>query len=699
MKRNEQAWRSFLLTLDDDVFFNVIRNYLGPVQTPYNKHQLLERLIQYLQREEIRKSIIARVSGEDLELLSAIDLLETSEPQAIIAFFDGRGTPAELYAGLLNLMDRLLIYRDETSDIIRINPLLLEDLRNIGMGADLLFPSEEVDAVRMSLPWFNDMSAMGAISILLDEEGLARSDGKLRKAVVRRFAKLMPAFRETGELLLMHFLGSLSRLALIREDESGVRLSLDTWREWAKLSMADRHYLYWAAYIASTLETTAGTGAPGKTGDGNPSAFLDFQERSAEALSLRRFLASLNPRRGYKRETLARMLLLQAPGRSLRVPPGRSLDVMVELGLLEMRDFDYMVNPAVFALSPDPGVEGETAQQHSGPAIVLHGDYRITVHPHGDFSRAVSLAFCSRLTDFDLISTYELSREALFRALSLGVEGSDILDSIDALSNHHIPQNIRFSLESWIGEFHSVRLNAGYLLRVDGKSLPLVRDVVKNRHDVIELGEGAFLFPRRNLDWIDVLEERGLHVATLLQLENSRDDGTMPSFIPLPPESRRGSGAKSPAPGGTGAGSENARKSAPDSSEIQKELLDHARSLTLNEDVEKELMLRIENGLILRKDQINAGIIRPDITEARGLNYTAKLRLIEMALSNRDMLEFHQSGSETPFLLRPVKVHKKPGKASDLLEARSIPGDEELVIHIAKARLIRRLKGSLFNRI
>jgi hypothetical protein len=89
--------------------------------------------------------------------------------------------------------------------------------------------------------------------------------------------------------------------------------------------------------------------------------------------------------------------------------------------------------------------------------------------------------------------------------------------------------------------------------------------------------------------------------------------------------------------------------------------------------VEKELLLRIEKGLILQENQIHAGTIRPDITEARGLNYTSKLRLIEMALSKQDMLEFYQSGRELPLLLKPVKIHRKSGKGSDLLEARSIP--------------------------
>ena len=39
-------FKSTLLTLADDAFFELIRNYLGPIKTPFNKHDLIAQLIE-----------------------------------------------------------------------------------------------------------------------------------------------------------------------------------------------------------------------------------------------------------------------------------------------------------------------------------------------------------------------------------------------------------------------------------------------------------------------------------------------------------------------------------------------------------------------------------------------------------------------------------------------------------------------------
>jgi hypothetical protein len=257
MKRSEQNWRSFLLTLGDEVFFNVIRNYLGPVQTPYNKHQLVERLIQYLQSDDIRNAMISRITDSDLELLSAVDFLETDDMQRLFAFFEGQLLPGELYHRLLNFVDRLLIYREEPGGTIRISPHLADDLRRAGMGPHTLFPSKEISPRRMPLPWFNDMTALAGLSIVLEEGELTKSDGSLRRSAVKRFSGIIPHFRDGKESRLEPFLGALRILGLIGREG----ISPETWTEWAALPMADRHLLYWSAYAWAAVhpERTAGS--------------------------------------------------------------------------------------------------------------------------------------------------------------------------------------------------------------------------------------------------------------------------------------------------------------------------------------------------------------------------------------------------------------------------------------------------------
>ena len=51
------TFQSALLTLPDDAFFELIRNYLGPVKTPFNKHTLIARLVSFLRKPEILSAV------------------------------------------------------------------------------------------------------------------------------------------------------------------------------------------------------------------------------------------------------------------------------------------------------------------------------------------------------------------------------------------------------------------------------------------------------------------------------------------------------------------------------------------------------------------------------------------------------------------------------------------------------------------
>ncbi len=697
MKVHDQTWRSFLLTLDDDVFFDVIRNYLGPVSTPYNKHKLLERLVHYLQQEKIRKKILGNLSPEDVELLSSVDLLKTDDLHQIFMFFEGSSSAGEIYSRLLNLTDRLLIYRSPESGVLLVNPHLSQGLTAAGMGGSTLFPSTPAPPLRMAIPWVNDLLMLGSLSLLVDDDSLLKADGTIKKQAVKRFEDIFPQLKDGTESPVEMIVDTLRILGLMELNDSAVSLQPEVWADWADLPIADRHFLYWAAAIRSVLSARGSLNQSGER-----SRFIEFQEISSDAAILRQFLSSLESGRAYHRETLVRMLQIQSNGRGIFRRTGAVIRLCGELELISGGDNSYQPNPAIAGLL-DAGL---SEHRPAGPAIILHSDYRITVHPHGDFRRMLILAFAAEIREFDLLSVYEIGRSSVFRALGLGIPGAELLDAMDRLSDHHSPQNIMFSIKSWIEEFESVSVRSGYMLRCTEKSRAVIHLAAQHCPDAVVMSDDSVLFPHHELSWADELEKNGLHIRALLRLDSRRHEGGGGHFSTLPPLVPRHSNA--PAYGSAVVTSSKplSEPEVPTGEAIkQSEKIDRKslrafiEDLGLSEDIEKELLLRVNNGLILEEHQINAGIVRPDITEARGLNYTAKLRLIEMALDKQDILEFFPSGQERPLLLKPVKIHRKAGRSSDLLEAKSIAGNEELTIPIAKGRLIRRLKGSLFHRV
>ena len=101
----------------------------------------------------------------------------------------------------------------------------------------------------------------------------------------------------------------------------------------------------------------------------------------------------------------------------------------------------------------------------------------------------------------------------------------------------------------------------------------------------------------------------------------------------------------------------------------------------LPEDVRQELALRIERKLILFPDQIRGDVIPQYGTEARGLDYLGKIRLIEQAIGNGDLLEVimrASSGSPQRVLVQPREIVES---GDDLmLRARQEPDHQAIRI-------------------
>ena len=45
-------WRGSFLELEENVFSETMRTYLGEIKTPYNKHKLIENLESFLRQKE-----------------------------------------------------------------------------------------------------------------------------------------------------------------------------------------------------------------------------------------------------------------------------------------------------------------------------------------------------------------------------------------------------------------------------------------------------------------------------------------------------------------------------------------------------------------------------------------------------------------------------------------------------------------------
>ena len=66
------AWEQSISSLSDSKFFEMVRLYLGEVETPYNKQRLIQQLAGFVKNETNAQNIISLIDEFDIEVLTVL---------------------------------------------------------------------------------------------------------------------------------------------------------------------------------------------------------------------------------------------------------------------------------------------------------------------------------------------------------------------------------------------------------------------------------------------------------------------------------------------------------------------------------------------------------------------------------------------------------------------------------------------------
>ena len=66
------AWEQSISSLSDSKFFEMVRLYLGEVETPYNKQRLIQQLAGFVKNETNAQNIISLIDEFDVEVLTVL---------------------------------------------------------------------------------------------------------------------------------------------------------------------------------------------------------------------------------------------------------------------------------------------------------------------------------------------------------------------------------------------------------------------------------------------------------------------------------------------------------------------------------------------------------------------------------------------------------------------------------------------------
>ena len=190
-------WKRTLLTLEDEPFFELIKNHLGKVQTPYHKPSIINSIEKFLLNPETRSRILALLNDDESAVTAFILRSGGSDFDHLYRYFHDNYSELRFKSLMENLQERLIIYRDE-SGFYFVNPVLEEELEQrteetISVKA---FPERTGEA------WFTEEMMIAFLSFLQDNSSPCKQSGELKKSVRSSFIELFPGSGDDARFML-----------------------------------------------------------------------------------------------------------------------------------------------------------------------------------------------------------------------------------------------------------------------------------------------------------------------------------------------------------------------------------------------------------------------------------------------------------------------------------------------------------------
>ncbi|MFA6505217.1 MAG: hypothetical protein WCT14_03915 [Treponemataceae bacterium] len=712
-------WKAALLTLNDGPFFDLMRSYLGDIRTPFNKQRLIDELEGFLGRKDIQELIASYLDDTDKLVIAAMGALGDPVADELASFFDGELSYAELHAVLLNLEERLIIYRftDGTARRLALNPTLAPVLDPFASNVVSLFPSiplssaPAVDTIGMEP--FDDLFLASVVSYVRRRAELFRSDGSYRKKALEDVSAAFSADR------FMAAVGALHALGVLDMNDSGVKIDEARLAAFAALSHTDRAF-YLAAGVCGTAPEV---GSPNKKGR------VPRERLTAWTRLFKTFTESLEADLAYPAATMNRLLdaaerLIAAPRRrrweARAADPGAELRFGADLVSFRVSVLKALVSAGVltahadsyYSLAPARHRNETSPDAPKSPVLSADAAFSIIVYPEIDFPDALGLTRFLDIREAGRTARFELCRESAVRAFNGGLMPDSQIATLERLSGRPVSQNVRWSLKEWHARYSAVAVYKGIVMTVaeDRRFImeaPAVAAVVSR-----VLASGVYLL---NVDSeaeaAAIMVKAGMDIVGLPNPETKAaalsDDGHFSVFAPL----GRASAAASPAgfsPHPVKRKTAAAREPVSGLSPTPRSPLSGVERLKalkaaldrkgLPKDQKDELSARLDRRVVLVESQLVGAAVRYEKLEAKGLDYVGKVRVAEQAISSGSLVEIFwrgPKGEPNRALGAPVSLDKAGGEVE--LSVDPAPRGDRITVAVGKISLIRRIKRSIFG--
>lgn len=684
-----------LLRLPENILLDLARNYLGDIQTPFNKHDILARLETWLRTPAVHQRVRDFLSLRERRILTVLLVLDCATEDTLYGFLGADYSRLDFHLKLLNLEDRLLVFRDPdmpSPQGFRLVPHFLPTLAPL-LDRKLLLPSTPAPA--LARPRTGVDHLVGVALACLDGMHLpVNRKGEFRKRERAELGRrLEPLAREQNldeaglDRLIHSLVRGLHHLGLVVVQDNHLWIHHERLASFAALTAPRRRELFCAAALYPEPEQLKR-----HPEDDNPEYF-SLRRIHEFALRQEAFLALFNPREIYEAPALDTLAAL-AGCQDLPFPPRDWAEGLAGLERLSQAPSGWQLTSWPDEAVPPPA----TAQAR------VEGSFTVTILGEPDLPVLLPLVQSAELETFGPSSRWLLQKERFQRWLGHGGCLADFKDTLARLGSPELPQNVLFTLEAWAEDQGNIDFVDGVLVTVRGRRQAILEHLPGIAPWILARpAPGMLLLDRSGQEsWVKALKEADF--ATSAWETRHRQQALMlPDFLSLEPGPRLPHPTQvwpdSLSPGETGTGSQSpALPGGPVRPQIIQDQLRLAENLDTSDEIKAELRQRIQDGLLILPEQISPQAVRVDRLEAGGLDYQAKRRIIDQVIkSGRDFLEISLLGDEdyaSPRVVLPIQV--KASGTEQLLLAQTVPEGRELSFIVRKILRLKRVRSGFF---
>ena len=240
-------WKRALLTLKDEPFFELIKNHLGRVHTPYHKPSIIDRIEKFLLNPDTRSRILALLRDEEIAVIGFILRSGGTDFNHLHRYFSDSYSELRFQSLLENLQERLLIFREE-SGLYFVNPVLEDDLNTLMAEKPILvkpFAEKQEEA------WFTEEMMIAFLAFLQDNPSPCKQSGELKKNVSINFGELFPW--NIGDEQFMLCLETLLCLGIVLDREDHFTVNPDQLKVFLSLPADERFFRLYLRYSCRCL--------------------------------------------------------------------------------------------------------------------------------------------------------------------------------------------------------------------------------------------------------------------------------------------------------------------------------------------------------------------------------------------------------------------------------------------------------------